>query len=287
MAIVDTLWVRLVDVSQELVWLSVFYALLAFFLKRRRALTDGRVARKDLRLNAVYLVVDAMMVAPVLVVLTNFLARGVSDSGLQIVARSLYDPVPVLLTIALALLVSDFVGYWRHRLMHTAALWPAHAIHHSDRNMTWLALARFHPINRLITAVLNAVVLAMLGLPPWAILINGLVRHHYGYFIHADVPWTYGPLRHVFVSPLMHRWHHIRDRQQAGNNFATIFAFFDVAFGTFHVPGKTVGNLGIEEPDFPDDLVRQTVYPFRVWSRSLLRLFRPSGAAQSRFETGD
>ena len=53
--------------------------------------------------------------------------------------------------------------------------------------------------------------LAMLGFPTWALVANSLVRHYYGEFIHADLPWMYGRFTSLFVSPVMHRWHHARD----------------------------------------------------------------------------
>ena len=116
----------------------------------------------------------------------------------------------------IAIFAGDFVGYWRHRLEHTALLWPGHAIHHSDTAMTWTTGLRFHPINRLTTALIDTSVLALLGFPVWALIANNLVRHYYGLFIHMDLPWTYGPLGRVLVSPAMHRWHHIRVANGAG-----------------------------------------------------------------------
>jgi sterol desaturase/sphingolipid hydroxylase (fatty acid hydroxylase superfamily) len=48
----------------------------------------------------------------------------------------------------------------------------------------------------------------LLGFPSYAIIANNLVRHYYGYYVHADLPWTHGKLGKIFVSPAMHRWHH-------------------------------------------------------------------------------
>jgi len=99
-----------------------------------------------------------------------------------------------ILTGFIAVFAGDFIGYWRHRLEHSQWLWPSHAIHHSDTEMTWLTLLRFHPINRLSSLILDYAFLLMLGLPPYALIVNNLVRHYYGMVIHADLPWTYGRL---------------------------------------------------------------------------------------------
>ena len=113
--------------------------------------------------------------------------------------------------LSVAVFIGDFTGYWRHRLEHTRILWPSHAVHHSDTEMTWLTLARFHPFNRLTTFTIDSAVLLWLGLPPFAVIANALVRQYYGYFIHAI---CLGPMAHWARSssrPAMHRWHHAKD----------------------------------------------------------------------------
>jgi sterol desaturase/sphingolipid hydroxylase (fatty acid hydroxylase superfamily) len=81
--------------------------------------------------------------------------------------------------------------------------------------MTWFALVRFHPINRLSTFVIDNSFLLLLGFPAYGLVINA-----YGFFIHADLPWTYGRLDKIFVSPVMHRWHHSIDTVPYQTNFA-------------------------------------------------------------------
>jgi sterol desaturase/sphingolipid hydroxylase (fatty acid hydroxylase superfamily) len=167
--------------------------------------------------------------------------------------------------ILVAVFLGDFIGYWRHRLEHTVFFWPSHLIHHSDANMTWLTLERFHPINRLSTFIIDSTCLLILGLPPFAIVANNLVRHYYGFFIHADVPWTYGKLGLLFVSPVMHRWHHAEEKAAHKTNFATVFSVFDIAFGTFRVPGQCNVTLGVKGKSSAT-LISQLIYPFRISS---------------------
>ncbi|MEM1401187.1 MAG: sterol desaturase family protein, partial [Pseudomonadota bacterium] len=157
--------------------------------------------------------------------------------------------------------IGDFTGYWRHRLEHSRFLWPSHAVHHSDTQMTWLSLERMHPINRLTTFMIDTSVLLILGVPTYAIVANNLVRHYYGYLIHADLPWTYGPLGRVFVSPAMHRWHHAADRQAFNTNYAVVFSLWDQWFGTYRVPGPCDGPLGVTDEMGPG-ATGQLGYPF-------------------------
>ena len=176
--------------------------------------------------------------------------------------------VPAWLVILIAVVVGDFVGYWRHRFEHNSFMWPAHAVHHSDTHMTWLSLERFHPINRLTTFLIDASALLFLGLPPYAVVANSLIRHYYGFFIHADIPWTYGRWNILFVSPAMPRWHHSADEVAHDRNFAPVFGLWDWAFGTHYVPGPCEGQLGVNDP------IAQT-----LWSQ-LTYALRPSTYAK-------
>ena len=95
--------------------------------------------------------------------------------------------------------------------------------------MTFLTLWRFHPINRATTAVIDIACLSAMGFPQWSITVVFAVRHYYGQFIHADVPWTYGPLKYLFVSPVMHRWHHAVNVVRSMNAFASMGKYHNMA----------------------------------------------------------
>lgn len=253
----------------------LLFGALSLLTKRRRFFEAVRAVRAETKLNLGLTVLDGVVITPIIVVLISALTAILAERSLgsYIDWRAL-GPGPVLL---LALVAGDFVGYWRHRLEHSGLLWPSHAVHHSDRAMTWLTLVRFHPLNRFTTALIDSAALLALGLPAWAVIANNLVRHWYGFYIHADLPWTYGRLGTVFVSPAMHRWHHVRDEALAGRNFAVLFAFWDRGFGTFHLPGPCTVPLGVEALDRPR-LLEQLSYPFREWLRAL-RPSRRSAAA--------
>jgi sterol desaturase/sphingolipid hydroxylase (fatty acid hydroxylase superfamily) len=256
---------------EKLFWLSVVFAILAIAVKGRRAIDDARKASGDTRVNLVWYLTDVALITPPMIVLATVTDDVFSALGAYFITPSSWDTVHGGIALLAAIILSDFVGYWRHRWMHTKTFWPAHAVHHSDREMTWLALARFHPINRVMTTVLNMAVLAAFGLPVWAIIASGMIRNLYGFFVHADLPWNYGrAMGRIFVSPVLHRWHHAKNPEAAGKNFATIFAFFDVAFGTWYCPHNDAGALGIEDPGFPDSWWGQMVWPFRVWAGRLL-----------------
>jgi sterol desaturase/sphingolipid hydroxylase (fatty acid hydroxylase superfamily) len=251
---------------------AIIFALLALAFRGVSALRTARNAAGEIRINMMLFVFDVLVVSPLLGVAAGLMGAAMQRAGLSLFHPDFWAHAPQWLVGFLAIFAGDFIGYWRHRLEHTPPLWPAHAIHHSDTAMTWTTLFRFHPINRFSTVLIDGAVLALFGFPPWALILNSLVRHYYGMFIHMDLPWTYGLLGRVFVSPAMHRWHHVRDADGAGANFATAFSVFDQGFGTYYVPGPCTAPLGVRE-DVGQGALPQLLYPFKVAARVIARPF--------------
>jgi len=243
---------------------AIYFGLLALLVKGTGALEAAKRARRETSVNLWLFVIDALLIAPIIAIVVGIIRVSIKGSPLELVRPDWWTAVPAAVTLFAALFVGDFISYWRHRIEHTRLLWPSHAIHHSDTEMTWLTLSRFHPINRLTTMVIDTTFLAMAGFPEWSLVLNVIVRHFYGEFIHADFPWTYGPLGRVMVSPVMHRWHHARDVEGSGSNFATVFSVFDQAFGTYYVPGPCNVPLGVND-EMGRGTTGQLLYPFIEW----------------------
>jgi sterol desaturase/sphingolipid hydroxylase (fatty acid hydroxylase superfamily) len=262
----NSLWIAL----QLLLISGIWFCGLALLVKGQEAIAAARRAAGEARVNLSWLALDVIFVAPLIALLVKSVRFGIAHSPVGTVDGSVWTMAGRGTTFVAVVFLGDFVSYWRHRLEHTRWLWPAHAVHHSDTEMTWLTLARFHPVNRVVTAGVDIAALALLGFPDWALIGNEILRHYYGEFIHADFPWTYGPLGRIFVSPVMHRWHHARDVVGAGNNFATVFSVFDRAFGTYHVPGLCTVPLGVTDKVGTTTL-RQLLYPFAAWAGEFRR----------------
>ena len=268
---------------QVLLLSALAFALLALLVKGREAIAAAERARKEVSVNLSLYVLDALFVAPLAALVVQLIRVTIGGSPLELLGPSVWTSLPVWLTALSVLFLGDFISYFRHRLEHTRLLWPSHAIHHSDTEMTWLTLSRFHPINRLTTMVVDTTFLAVLGFPEWALLTNVLVRHYYGEFIHADLPWMYGPLGRVFVSPVMHRWHHARDVTGAGSNFATVFSVFDQAFRTHYVPGLCNVPLGVND-EMGKGTIGQLMYPFVEWGGRIAERYRRARGGKPAFE---
>lgn len=252
-------WIQsLIVASATLAASAAVFAALAFAVKGRQAWDGARAAAAESRINLVLCAVDHLAVAPIVALLTAW-ATGLLVSGMHLPALG-FGRITTCVAVVIA---GDFVGYWRHRAQHSRLLWPAHAIHHSDTQLTWLSLERMHPIDRLGTAF-DTVILGALGFPVWALAVNGLVRHYYGYFIHADVPWTFGKASLLLNSPAMHRWHHARDVEGSGSNFATVFAVWDRLFGTYWQPGPCAAPLGVTD-NLGAGVTGQYLHPLKAW----------------------
>ncbi len=166
---------------------------------------------------------------------------------------------------AIYLLLADFLLYWIHRVFHGGGFWKYHAIHHSAKQVDWTTSYRWHPVNYMLQHSLVGVTMLMLGISPevivffvpWDILNAALV--------HANVKWSYGPLKYILATPVFHRWHHCLPDDGGNMNFAPTFAFWDVLFGTFYMPkGRLPQLFGVEDRLYPEGYLQQLVYPFKA-----------------------
>jgi len=247
--------------------LAVGFFLLSLLVKGARAVSDARAAASETRNNIALYVLDTLTVAPALTLATATVYALMHAPGAVYAGEVIWNRVGPIGTGIAAIAICDFLGYCNHRLYHTALLWPSHAIHHSDTKLSWFSLVRMHPFDRIGTLI-DLMGMVLLGLPDWAVILAVSVRHYWGHLIHADVPWTLGPLEKVFISPAMHRWHHALEQRGAGVNFATIFSLYDRIFGTYYAPGPCLAPTGIDDAVVPG-VIGQYLHPLRTWFPAL------------------
>jgi len=187
----------------------------------------------------------------------------------QVVARLAegFGPVtsqPVWLLSMEVLLLGDLIGYWTHRWFHRRRLWKFHAVHHSSTQLDWLSALRVHPVNDVVSKLVPAVLLACLGFPLQVLAGYVALLTFYTILLHANLDWSYGPLRYVVASPLFHRWHHTTEEQGLNKNFAPLFPFLDLLFGTFFMPGRQrPERFGTDSTRVPGTFLGQLLFPFR------------------------
>ena len=158
------------------------------------------------------------------------------------------------------LVVADFAYYWIHRTFHRGILWKYHAVHHASTDLDWSSAARWHPVNLMLEQAAVDVALLLAGVSPDIFLVIGPFNTITGCMVHANLNWTFGPLRYLFCSPVFHRWHH--EVTVIDKNFGSTFSLWDWMFGTWHLPkGALPQNYGVSDAAMPEGLVPQMVYP--------------------------
>jgi sterol desaturase/sphingolipid hydroxylase (fatty acid hydroxylase superfamily) len=136
----------------------------------------------------------------------------------------------------------DAAYYGFHRAQHKFAwLWRFHAVHHSDSAMNATTYARQHVLESVFQSVLILFpMLLLFQLSPGTAMAVGLISAVVQFWIHADVRVHYGRWSAIVASPLQHRWHHNRDPQYGEVNFAGVFSWIDVLFGTYRAPDPRI-----------------------------------------------
>ena len=193
--------------------------------------------------------------------------------------------LPIVVQAPLAVLFVDFASYWTHRAFHHGWLWRLHAIHHSSRALDWLAGVRNHPVAEALTTTMVGGLLLVIGFDPRVLVVTAPLGL-YAILLHANVsmpgaasrmlPFGTSFVRYVVATPLFHRWHHahpdaLPERLRSGVNFAGLLPIWDLLFGTFFAPHRTVGAERIlaqptsfgADANVPARFLAQLAFPFR------------------------
>jgi sterol desaturase/sphingolipid hydroxylase (fatty acid hydroxylase superfamily) len=226
-------------------------------------LAEQRLFRSEWREDLFYYLVSSMLVQ-----LITFLALAPSSYANQTFGwldgiRSVVGALPWLVQFALAMLLTDLVQYWFHRLFHRVPfLWGFHAVHHSAQAMDWLAGSRMHFIEIVLLRGVTTLPLFTLGFAPSVMQAYVGMVYVYASLIHANVAGDFDRLGRFLVIPRFHHWHHAIEAEGVDKNFAIHFPWLDRLFGTHYLPdGKWPRGYGVPET-VPKGYLAQMKYPF-------------------------
>jgi sterol desaturase/sphingolipid hydroxylase (fatty acid hydroxylase superfamily) len=178
--------------------------------------------------------------------------------------------VPSWSRLLAALVVGEVGCYWGHRWSHEIPmLWRFHSIHHGALEIDWLVNTHAHPVDMIFTRLCGLVPMYLLGLAQpvansidLAPLIVTIAATIWGFFIHANLAWRFGPLEWIVASPAFHHWHHTNDGPELiDKNYAAMLPLVDKLFGTLHLPREWPARYGTETAVSPS-LAGQLLQPF-------------------------
>jgi sterol desaturase/sphingolipid hydroxylase (fatty acid hydroxylase superfamily) len=253
-------------IRSNIVFGIVIVALIFVPMEKVWALHPRKVLRKGWRTDVVHFVVNNLL-STVGIVAAVVVVGGVLHAFVPETARASVAGQPLWLQTVEALLLAEVVQYWAHRAVHTVpVLWRFHKVHHSITELDWLAAARLHPIDQAFIRSCVVIPLFALGFTSGTFGALLVLFTFQALFIHANVRFTFGPLRYVFATPEFHHWHHSDDPRAYNSNFAGELPVLDKLFGTLHLsrePGhRWPAGYGISEPA-PDGYLHQMAWPFR------------------------
>jgi sterol desaturase/sphingolipid hydroxylase (fatty acid hydroxylase superfamily) len=159
-------------------------------------------------------------------------------------------------------LLMDFGEFSYHRLQHAVPfLWRMHALHHSDPNMNVTTAVRHFWGDQLLKAVTIWPACAWLLNPSPAIVIGYALIGFYHYFVHANLPVSFGRWSWLLNSPAYHRRHHSSLPAHWNCNYAGLFPIYDLIFFSYRRPDG-FPPTGLDQR--PQGLLDISVWPLRV-----------------------
>ncbi len=155
---------------------------------------------------------------------------------------------------AATILALDLAVYLQHRATHAIRpLWRLHRVHHADVDIDVTTALRFHPVEILFSLAWKGGAVVLLGAPAPAVLAFEALLNASAMFNHANarLPARLDRvLRHVIVTPAMHRRHHGEDRADSDTNFGFFLSVWDRLFKTYRgdPPASRLGQGEFRAP---------------------------------------
>lgn len=203
------------------------------------------VDRQAVRVDVIYTLLQRLglfafasfaLVTPVVDALeADLRMAGLSRPNLDQILPGITD-LP-LVSFLLYLVVLDFADYWIHRGQHRlGAWWQLHAVHHSQRQMTFWSDSRNHLLDDLLRDALLATLAVAIGVAPGQFVMLTILFRVLESVQHANLRLRFGIFERLLVSPSFHRLHHAighgHEGPARGVNFGVLFSWWDALFGT-------------------------------------------------------
>lgn len=239
-------------------------ALLFVPLERAFALhPEQRVLRRGFKTDVAHFGASHLGIGLIVVLTTAPASLVLARAGLAPV-HAVVSTLPVFVQLPAVALLVDLFQYAIHRTFHAVpALWRFHAVHHSSRELDWLAGSRLHLVDIVVTRAVSLLPVWVVGFSEQAVVLYVIFVSFHAVWIHSNMRGRLGPLRHLVVTPEFHHWHHAAEPQAVDRNFAVHFPWIDRLFGTAITPDRWPERYGIEGDPVPETWPEQLAWPFR------------------------
>jgi sterol desaturase/sphingolipid hydroxylase (fatty acid hydroxylase superfamily) len=223
------------------VWLVLLTAIFVP-VERLWAVRRQKISRPALGTDLAYFFLNSMLPALILAYPLYYLGSA-AHRFLPWHVHLTVAAMPVWLQLAAAFVVGQVGAYWGHRWSHEwPLLWRFHAVHHSSEEIDFLVNTRAHPLDMVFTRLCGYIPLFLLGLAqppanadPLIPILIVLIGTFWGFFVHANVRWRFGPLEWLIATPAFHHWHHTQGAM-TDRNYAATLPWLDRLFGTYYMP---------------------------------------------------
>jgi sterol desaturase/sphingolipid hydroxylase (fatty acid hydroxylase superfamily) len=141
--------------------------------------------------------------------------------------------------------------------MRSRVCGACHLVHHADLDYDLTTGLRFHPIEIVVSMGIKLMTVAALGPPALAVLIFEVALNATSMFNHSNirVPVSVDRvLRHIVVTPDMHRVHHFVLIRETNSNYGFNLPWWDRLLGTYKGKpdqghdGMTIGLSRFRDP---------------------------------------
>jgi len=153
------------------------------------------------------------------------------------------------LQAGLMVLMADFFRYWLHVASHKfGLLWKLHSLHHAPKKLHATNVVRFHPLEKSIQYLCDALPFILLGVSPEVLSLYFVFYAINGFLQHSNIQLKLGYLNYLISGPELHRWHHSADIDESNHNYGNNLIIWDILFGSYFLPKhRHVSDLGAGE----------------------------------------
>lgn len=249
-------------------WLTILVVIFVP-LERLFAAHPQKILRKGIVTDLGYYFLNNLLTAMLLsmpVALLAWVLHNVVPGGFLAAMAAL----PLWSRAIIGFIAGEIGYYWGHRWSHEIPfLWRFHSIHHSAEHVDFLVNSRAHPVDMVFGRLCGLVPIYVLGLgspigPEGSVIpvLATLIGTVWGFFIHANLRWRFGPLECLVSTPIFHHWHHTLSGP-INRNYASTLPWIDKIFGTYYLPRNEWPTAYGIEAKLPDSLAEQLTYPLR------------------------